>query len=102
MIRTSRCLDTIFSKYLALPIATFPFKRVRPAPTRHLFPRQGNPLPIKLLTLSDYYDSNITFPQPKWGAEPPGSNPLTETIICYKNKQKIKSVRKILIKKLSV
>ena len=25
MIRTSRCINTIFSKYLALPMATFPY-----------------------------------------------------------------------------
>ena len=47
MIRTSRCKYTIFSKYPALPIATFPL-RARPASIRHLFPRQGNTLPFKI------------------------------------------------------
>lgn len=46
----TQCKNTIFSKYLALPIATFPL-RVKPATIRHLSPWQGDPLPIKLLTL---------------------------------------------------
>lgn len=37
----------MFSKHLTLPIETFPKNRARPASIRHLFPRQGNSLPIK-------------------------------------------------------
>jgi hypothetical protein len=44
---------TILSKYLALPIATFPKNcfRVKSALIRHLLPRHESSLPIKLLTL---------------------------------------------------
>ena len=67
---------TIFSKYLALPIATFPiYLRVKSATIRYLPSRHEGTLPIKLLTLinflkffSGYYDLNITIPQPKWDA----------------------------------
>ena len=65
MNRTSRCENTIFSKYLTLPMATFPHTyiydmyrllyRIRPDSNRYLHPRQGSTLPIKLITLSNIY-----------------------------------------------
>ena len=59
MIWTSKCINTIFSKYLALPMATFPglvisitiSKRARSATIRYLLSRQESSLPIKLIAL---------------------------------------------------
>ena len=42
---------TIFSKYLAFPVATFPLLRVVADSNCYLFLRQRNTLPIKLPTL---------------------------------------------------
>jgi hypothetical protein len=52
----TRYIPLIFSKYLTNSNFSL---RVRPASIRHLFPRQGNPLPIKLLTLFNLYLLNV-------------------------------------------